>query len=174
MWDRNKLQLLELWVPNCLRQEVGSLDWNNRGIIKVHQFENVEQFITVLQDNERKDDAAYNEPTIQDADKAEDVDKGGGDKKKNKLIKKKYSEKEEMYKTRPIWIKSPDDISNEEFGKFYKSVAKETKNNVKLYVSRVFFMANCEDLIPEYFDIIEGLVDSEDPTLNIFGAEQDP
>jgi molecular chaperone HtpG len=43
----------------------------------------------------------------------------------------------------------------------------ERKHGVQLYCKRVFIMENCEELLPEYFRFIKGVVDAPDLNLNV-------
>ena len=49
----------------------------------------------------------------------------------------------------------------------YDMYTKEFKKGLSLYSNGVLIMDKCEDLLPDYFSFVKGLVDSEDISLNI-------
>ena len=49
----------------------------------------------------------------------------------------------------------------------YDYFSKDYKKGVKLYCNGVMIMEKCEELIPDYFGFIKGIVDSSDLSLNI-------
>lgn len=49
----------------------------------------------------------------------------------------------------------------------YNYYTKEFKKGLQLYANGVLIMENCEDLLPDYFGFVKGLVDSADLSLNI-------
>ena len=114
-----------------------------------------------------------------------------------------YEDTDTLNSMVPIWHKSSDEVTDEEYASFYSEkfydfeapakvirsktegtftyetllfipkrapynyYSKDFEKGLQLYSAGVMIMEKCAELLPDYFNFVKGLVDSEDISLNI-------
>ena len=167
--------------------------------------EQVEEPIEEAAEEKKAEDKSDETKSDDDEDGKVEEAKEEDKKPKTKKVEKTIWDWELMNGAKPIWLRAPKDVSDDDYNEFYKAISKESENpmakthfvaegevtfksvlfipksppsdifsdygkrreNIKLYVRRVFITDDFQDMMPKYLSFIRGIVDSDDLPLNV-------